>query len=101
MISISTVKMKEIVGEYLKQFNSKNTKSMYEVHLNQYFKIIDTNPNTYFDNGRDYEADVRKYSMAISDKSPKSQKSLICKSVPESDAEIDLLLICISRLADI
>jgi len=36
------MKMKEIIGEYLKQFNSKNTKNMYEVHLNQYFRIIDT-----------------------------------------------------------
>ena len=31
---------------------------MYEVHLSQYFKIIDTDPDKYFDNNLDYEADV-------------------------------------------
>ena len=83
--------MKKIIEDYLNQFIFKNTKSVYEVHLNQYLKIIDTDPNTYFDNNWDYEADVRKYSMAISDKSPKSQKSKITRIrtfLVEHDVEI-------------
>ena len=62
---------------FLNQFTTKNTQRMYRTHLNQYFKIIDADPDTYFDGERDYEADVRKFSIAISEKSPKSQKTKI------------------------
>ena len=42
-------------------YPNKKTRRSYGVFLNNYFKTIKTDPTTYFDNGRDFEADVTTF----------------------------------------
>lgn len=71
---IDTTKPKsETIEDFLSNFTSSSTIRGYRCHLNQYFKVIDENPDTYIkdvrkmENGEridaldNYEKDIKKY----------------------------------------
>ena len=67
----------KIIEEFLENYPSKNTKKAYRTHLANYFRILDIDPETYFQKDRDYEADVKRASREIADRPPMSQKGMM------------------------
>ena len=67
------------IDEFLKKglYNNKNTIMSYRTHLNRYFEIINTKPDTYFDNKRDYETDIITFWEYLKDKPPMTRNSAI------------------------
>ena len=47
------------VDEFLQNYHVESTKKSYRVSLNRFFKTIEANPNTYFDENRDFLNDVK------------------------------------------
>ena len=47
------------VDEFLNQYNNISTKKSYQVSLNKFFKTIQVNPDTYFEEDRDFLNDVK------------------------------------------
>ena len=43
------------------RYRPKNTKKNYTAFLNQYFRTVNADPETYFDNGRNYKQDIENY----------------------------------------
>lgn len=46
--------------EFLNQYKGKSTYKSYKTHLNKFFKITNTDPDTYFKRKRNYTNDVKK-----------------------------------------
>ncbi len=72
------------IDKYLETFEKQSTIKGNKSHLNQYFKIIEADPLTYFQDGRDYNADIEKLwkSMSMSKGySPGSRKGRLCSVV--------------------
>jgi integrase len=69
----------DIIEEFLKNglYTNKNTIMSYRSHLRKYFNIIDQNPETYFNNGRNYEGDIIKFWEYLNDKPPMTKKLFI------------------------
>lgn len=61
------------IDKFLLQFDSKG--KTYKSALNNFFKVIGKNPNTYFDDIEtyDYESDVLQFMLHIKDLAPKSK----------------------------
>ena len=51
----------KIVDDYLSDFISKSTKHTYRCAINSFFKYLKENPDTYFNENRNYASDVEKY----------------------------------------
>ncbi len=60
------------IDEFLSNYSSKSTKRTYKCYIKNYFKLIDVDPDHYFNTNRDYEADVLTLWRSIADKPPKS-----------------------------
>jgi integrase len=64
------------IEEFLKEFGAKRTQNTYRAVLKGYFKVIGATPETYFTEGRDYQADVKKYKNEfLNDRPPKTYTS--------------------------
>ena len=46
------------IEDFVKTYSSKKTRTVYRNHLENYFKLLATTPDTYFKDGRDYEKDI-------------------------------------------
>jgi integrase len=68
------------IDEFLVDYTNPKTANSYRTHLNNYFKGIERNPETYFNDDRDYEKDVKKYwrEMTNNDTPPLSIKMNLC-----------------------
>jgi len=64
------------IDRFLAMF-SKSTQISYRSHLKNFFKAINANPETYFDEERDYEADVIQFWMSLKGRPPKTVHSAI------------------------
>ena len=82
----------DIIENFLLNFESDSTRRSYRCHITNYFNTLDVdNPETYFDNGRDYEHDVKKFAQSLQKKPPLSQKTLIaCIRTFLSENDVDL-----------
>lgn len=85
-------KNSEVIEKFLKYgAPSKTTKMTYRSHLNKYFEVLKIkDPDSYFDNGRDYKYDVKDFALAIRTEPPNTQKTrLTCikKFLSEYDIE--------------
>ncbi|MBE3123126.1 MAG: site-specific integrase [Thermoplasmata archaeon] len=58
-----------------KLLTNPNTKRNYERGVTLFFEAIGKEPETYFKNGNDYEADISKFFMAIQDLPSMSEKN--------------------------
>ena len=58
------------IEEFLEDYPSSSTRNAYKAHLNKFFNAIEADPEQYFDNGRDYEQDVKTFWKAIIDEPP-------------------------------
>jgi len=47
------------VDEFLQNYHIESTRKSYRVSLNKFFKIIEADPNTYFEEKRDFLNDVK------------------------------------------
>ena len=64
------------IEDFLKEFGSRRTQNTYRAVLKKYFKVIGGTPETYFKEGRDYQADVKKYKNEfLNDRPPKTYSS--------------------------
>ena len=63
--------------ELFVQHRPKNTMKNYTSFLNQYFRIVDADVKTYFDNGRDYKEDVEKYWYSQLERPPLTRNARI------------------------
>lgn len=78
------------IDNFLNKFNSKNTKASYKSFLNNYFKVLKTNPETYFNSKRDYKKDIELYLNHLKDTPPLSIRgSLSCIKSFLSENDID------------
>ena len=68
------------VERFLETLESNSTIKGYRSHLNQYFKIIGAQPETYFTSQRNYEEDILKLwqSMKKNNYAPGSRKLRMC-----------------------
>ena len=75
---VAEAKLKDIkklgkIDRFLIRYSSKSTQRIYRNALNLFFKVIETNPDTYFDEkNHDYKSDVEAFAYAISDYAPKT-----------------------------
>jgi len=80
------------IDKFLEGYSSNNTKRMYQNSLNGYFKHIGVDSNTYFNQKRDYEEDIRGFHVAIKDKyAPKSVRlkiSVVKSFLIENEVEL-------------
>jgi len=62
------------VEEFLAWYTSASTRATYNSHLKNFFKAINADPETYFDDSRDYEADLKQFFIALQEENrpPKS-----------------------------
>lgn len=67
------------IEEFLEKglYSNKNTIMAYRSHLNKYFEIIQQNPNTYFNNNRDYERDIITFWKYLDGKPPMTKRAFI------------------------
>ena len=67
------------IDEFLKKglYENKNTIMSYRTHLNRYFEIISSNPDTYFDNGRNYEDDLIQFWEYLKNKPPMTKRAFM------------------------
>lgn len=82
----------KVIENFLLNFNSDSTKRSYRCHIRKYFEVIGVNnPDTYFNNGRNYETDVKTFAQTLQKKPPLSQKTIMaCIKAFLSDNEVDL-----------
>ena len=64
----------EIIEKFIK---AKNGRATYKSWLLKYFKNINTNSNTYFKSGRDYDADMVVFAESIEGWAPATKKSAV------------------------
>jgi len=80
------------IEEFLENYpSSKSTRKAYRTHLNKFFSTIEADPEQYFDNGRDYEQDVKTFWKAIIDEPPCTRNmriSCIRTFLTENDVDI-------------
>ncbi len=67
----------DVIQDFLSGFNKKGTIRIYKRRLINYFDAIGTNPNDYFDNGRDYDQDMIKFIGSIQAMKPLTKKAQI------------------------
>jgi len=71
------------IDEFLSEYPSKKTSHSYRSYLNHFFRIINADPNTYFDEKRDYKQDVTVFwQHLMSDNRPPlsiKQKLMVIK----------------------
>ena len=61
------------IDEFLLNFQAKRTKQVYKSHLTEFFRSINSDPNTYFSRNKtnkDYENDVRTFWLGLNGKAP-------------------------------
>ncbi len=63
------------INEYLdfKDKGKKNTLATYKAYLKDYFKVLKTKPETYFNPNRNYEQDITTYLKAIQKRTKQTQ----------------------------
>jgi len=49
------------IKEFTSRYNSKSTRCNYRIILNTFFKLVKSNPETYFKENRDYEKDIETF----------------------------------------
>jgi site-specific recombinase XerD len=49
------------IHEFISRYKSKSTKRNYRIILNTFFKIVDSKPETYFKENRDYEKEIESF----------------------------------------
>jgi integrase len=79
------------VEEFLEMQQKPNTRANYETALNKYFSILQTDPNTYFKENRDYEKDVLTFVKKIHGLAPVSQRNYMSVTrnfLMENDIEL-------------
>lgn len=64
--------MSAVIDQFLMNYKSKSTRRTYKACLMRFFRVIRSDPETYFDESRDYENDVKKYWQNLSDSPPKT-----------------------------
>lgn len=57
--------------------DKKSTMKSYRSHLTNFFKIMDVDPDKYFDNGRDYDADIMTFWRSLGNYTPCTQVARI------------------------
>ncbi len=62
------------IENFLKYFSLK-TQATYKSCLNRFFKAIKANPETYFDDERDYKVDITEFWLSMKGKPPKTIKT--------------------------
>ena len=60
------------IEEFLLNYHSKSTIHTYRCFLKRFFNGIDSDPDTYFNENRDYEADVKQFHHDLIDNPPKT-----------------------------
>ncbi|UCF11754.1 MAG: site-specific integrase [Thermoplasmatales archaeon] len=71
-------KESKIVEDFVKWIGSEKTQRSYKSLLKRYFDFLGVEPDTYFKSKRDYEDDVRKFSVFIRDVyAPGTQKAIL------------------------
>ena len=67
------------IDEYFDKalIEKKGTKTVIRSHIQKFFKIIDKEIETYFDNNPEYEEDLRKYWKHLQGKAPNTQSVAI------------------------
>jgi len=85
-------KESEVIESFLLNFESDSTRRSYRCHIKNYFNTIGVDePETYFNNGRNYEVDVKKFAQSLQAKPPLSQKTMIaCIRTFLSENNVDL-----------
>jgi len=66
-----------VIEKFIATKKKPNTKAVYELALNKYFDSIKADPNNYFDTGRDYQTDVKKFVSTLERYAPITQKNYI------------------------
>lgn len=66
-----------VIESFLSLYSSKNTIDAYRTQLTTYFKIINADPDSYFNNGRDYKQDINDW-WKIYSKNPPYTRTLAC-----------------------
>jgi len=59
-----------IVEQFLANYKSQSTRHTYKCFLNRFFKEIGVDPDNYFHEKRDYEADVRNFWLGFDNNAP-------------------------------
>lgn len=49
------------IDEFISRYPNSNTRKNYRIILNKYFDILEVDPNSYFNNNRDYEKDIEQF----------------------------------------
>jgi len=65
------------IKEFVLNFSSPSTRSVYRNHIQQFLKFLGEDENTYFSSGRNYEDDIKRYWQYIQHRPPKSIKSIL------------------------
>ena len=79
------------IKSFTSLYNSESTVNAYQSILKRYFNFIEANCDEYFDQDRDYEADVRSFYAAIKSRPPKTTRmylSVIKTFYEDNDLEL-------------
>lgn len=60
------------IEEFLLNYHSKSTINTYRCFLKRFFVGINSNPDTYFNDNKDYETDVKQFHHSLIDNPPKT-----------------------------
>jgi len=71
------MKEKDVIESFLQMYSSKNSIHVYKTALKRYFKALNVDPNKYFKEKRDYEADMKNFFIQIKDSPPKTIKTYL------------------------
>ena len=71
------VTMGKKIEKFLETYTSESTIKTYKYILNNYFECQDVSEDQYFNVKRDYEEDIRKFFIKISDRPPKSVRTVL------------------------
>jgi hypothetical protein len=81
----------KLVQDFLDNYSSENTKISYSSMLNHYFNFLKIEPDSYFQNSRDFSKDVKSYAIGINSLAPKTQKArLACIKMFLLENDIEL-----------
>lgn len=64
--------MSKKIDEFLEQYPNIKTRGVYRSCLNKFFQIMETSETQYFKKKRNYEQDINRFFIAISENPPKT-----------------------------
>ena len=67
----------QIIEKFLSQYPSVSTQRTYNAALKLFFENNKQQPDKYFDNGRDYSEDVRKFQQSLITRPPKTAHTYV------------------------